>query len=103
MFPECSQMERIGWENDMGKDEARREKAPRLRLSQEQKDRFLEVLGQTGNRRYAAEAIGGEERLMDQRREFDPVLERQREAALDQAHRRGVGAAGPRAPNRGGG
>jgi hypothetical protein len=65
------------------------------RLSQEKKDRFLEVLGQTGNRRYAAQAIGVEERLMDQRRAFDPVLDRQWEEALDQADRRLAGAWGP--------
>jgi hypothetical protein len=65
------------------------------RLSQEKKERFLEVLGQTGNRDYAAEAIGVEPRLMDQRREYDPVLDRQWEAALEQADRRLAGASGP--------
>jgi hypothetical protein len=71
------------------------ERAPRMRLSEEKRDRFLEVLGQTGNRRAAAEAIGVEPRLMDQRREFDPLLDRLWEEALDQAHRRLSGAAGP--------
>lgn len=66
-----------------------------MRLRPEQRDRFLELLGQTGNRRYAAEAIGVEPRLMDQRRAFDPVLDRQWEEALDQAHRRLSGSAGP--------
>lgn len=69
--------------------------APRLRLSAEQRDRFLEVLGQTGNRGYAARAIGVEPRLMDQRREFDRLLDEGWEAALDQAHRRLSGADGP--------
>ncbi len=68
---------------------------PHLRLSAAQKDRFLEVLGQTGNRRAAAEAIGVEPRLMDQRRKYDKVLDRQWEAALEQATRRLSGAAGP--------
>jgi hypothetical protein len=34
------------------------EKAPRMRLSEVKRDWFLEVLGQTGNRKFAAEAIG---------------------------------------------
>lgn len=33
----------------MGEEKAAR--APKMRLSAEQRDRFLEVLGQTGNRR----------------------------------------------------
>jgi hypothetical protein len=66
-----------------------------LRLSQERKERFLEVLGQTGNRSAAAEAIGVEPRLMDQRREHDPVLDRLWREALLQAHRRLSGADGP--------
>ena len=73
----------------------RRAQAPRLRLSAEKRDRFLEVLGQTGNRRYAAEAIGVEPRLMDQRRRFDKVLDREWIAALEQVHRRLSGADGP--------
>jgi hypothetical protein len=73
----------------------RREPAPRLRLSAAQKDRFLEVLGQTGNRRFAAEAIGVEPRLMDQRRAYDKLLDRQWRAALAQADRRLSGASGP--------
>ncbi len=75
--------------------EGKKKQGPRLRLSPEKRDRFLEVLGQTGNRRAAARAIGVEERLMDQRREFDAVLDRQWEEALDQAHRRLSGADGP--------
>jgi hypothetical protein len=66
-----------------------------MRLSGEKRERFLEVLGQTGNRRTAAEAIGVEPRLMDQRREFDPLLDRQWKEALDQADRRLSGASGP--------
>lgn len=69
--------------------------APRMRLSAEQRDRFLEVLGQTGNRDHAAGAIGVEPRLMDQRRRFDKLLDAGWEAALDQAHRRLSGAHGP--------
>ncbi len=79
----------------MGEEEKAPERAPRMRLSAERRDRFLEVLGQTGNRRFAAEAIGVDPRLMDQRRRFDKVLDRQWEAALDQAHRRLSGADGP--------
>jgi hypothetical protein len=66
-----------------------------MRLSEGKRDRFLEVLGQTGNRRAAAKAIGVEPRLMDQRRRFDPVLDTLWEEALDQAHRRLSGANGP--------
>lgn len=71
------------------------EKAPRMRLSEVKRDRFLEVLGQTANRRAAAKSIGVEPRLMDRRREFDPLLDRLWEEALDQAHRRLSGANGP--------
>ncbi len=78
-----------------GGEERRPERAPRTRLSAEKRDRFLEVLGQTGNRRLAAEAIGVEPRLMDQRREFDALLDRQWREALEQAERRLSGASGP--------
>jgi len=70
-------------------------RAPRLRLSSEQRDRFLEILGQTGNRRFAAEAIGVKPGLMDQRRAFDTLLDRQWGEALAQAERRLAGASGP--------
>ena len=73
----------------------RRLQAPRMRLSAEKRDRFLEVLGQTGNRRYAAEAIGVDPRLMDQRRRFDRVLDQGWTAAIEQADRRLSGAEGP--------
>jgi hypothetical protein len=53
------------------------------------------VLSQTGNRQFAAQAIGVEPRLMDQRREFDPALDAAWEEALDQADRRLEGAKGP--------
>lgn len=53
------------------------------------------MLGQTGNRRFAAEAIGVEPRLMDQRREYDKLLDRQWREALAQADRRLSGASGP--------
>ena len=70
-------------------------RAPRMRLSQEQRETFLEVLGETGNRRLAAEAIGVEPRLMDQRRRFDRLLDRQWREALERAERRLAGAEGP--------
>jgi hypothetical protein len=70
-------------------------RALRSRLSQAKRERFLEVLGQTGNRSLAAEAIGVEPRLMDQRREFDPLLDRQWREAMEQAQRRLAGASGP--------
>jgi hypothetical protein len=66
-----------------------------VRLSEEKRDRFLEVLGQTGNRRAAALAIGMTPALMGQRRRFDPVLDRLWNEALDQADRRLSGANGP--------
>jgi hypothetical protein len=66
-----------------------------MRLSADKRDKFLEALGQTGNRRYAAEAIGVEARLMDQRRRFDKELDRGWTAALEQADRRLSGADGP--------
>lgn len=78
-----------------GASRTRRRPAARTRLSAEKRGRFLEVLGQTGNRRLAAEAIGVEARLMDQRREFDPLLDREWRAALEQAERRLAGASGP--------
>src|SRR5687768_12731966 len=70
-------------------------KAPRMRLAREQRDTFLEVLGETGNRRLAAEAIGVEPRLMDQRRRFDRLLDRQWREALERAERRLAGASEP--------
>jgi hypothetical protein len=66
-----------------------------VRLSAEKRERFLEVLGQTGNRTLAAEAIGMDPRGMDQRREFDPLLDRQWIEAVEQADRRLAGANGP--------
>lgn len=78
-----------------GRDERGAERAPRMRLSSEKRERFLEVLGQTGNRRAAAEAIGVEPRLMDQRRRFDKLLDRQWREALEQSQRRLEGTEGP--------
>ena len=75
--------------------EARR---PLRRLTQARREKFLEVLGQTGNRRMAAEAIGFEPRLMDQRRQYDALLDRQWTEALDQADRRLAGIDGPYDP-----
>ena len=73
----------------------RKRPGPKTRLSGEKRDRFLEVLSQTGNRRFAAQAIGVDARLMDQRREFDPALDAAWEQALEQADRRLAGAKGP--------
>lgn len=79
----------------MMENEGRRSKqAPRMRLSGEKRDRFLEILGQTGNRRFAAEAIGIEPRLMDKRRKFDKPLDRRWKEALVEAHRRLSGGTG---------
>lgn len=83
----------------MGREKAR---GPR-RLTQARRERFLEVLGRTGNRRAAAEAVGFEPRLMDQRRRFDPLLDRQWSEALDRADRRLAGIEGPCDPAAGGG
>jgi hypothetical protein len=82
-------------EGERGAPMARREAGPRTRLSGQKRERFLEMLGQTRNRRLAAEAIGVEPRLMDQRREFDPLLDRQWREAVAQADRRLAGASGP--------
>lgn len=68
---------------------------PLKRLTQARRERFLEVLAQTGNRRMAAEAIGFEPRLMDQRRQYDALLDRQWIEALGQADRRLAGIDGP--------
>jgi hypothetical protein len=46
----------------------------------------------------AAEAIGFEPRLMDQRRQYDALLDRQWIEALDQADRRLAGVEGPYDP-----
>jgi len=78
-----------------GRPRERRRAGARTRLSAAKRARFLEVLGQTGNRSHAAQAIGVEPRLMDQRREFDPLLDRQWKAALEQSERRLAGASGP--------
>lgn len=73
-------------------------KRPLRRFTQARREKFLEVLGQTGNRRMAAEAIGFDARLMDQRRGYDPLLDRQWIEALDQADRRLAGIDGPYDP-----
>ena len=73
-------------------------KRPVRRLTQARRDKFLEVLGQTGNRRMAAEAIGFEPRLMDQRRQYDALLDRQWIERLEQADRRLAGIEGPYDP-----
>ena len=44
------------------------ERAPRMRLSAEKRDKFLEVLEQTGNGRAAAHAIGVDPSQMRRRR-----------------------------------
>jgi len=64
-------------------------------LTARRRARFLEVLAQTGNRRAAAEAIGLDPRLMDQRRRHDALLDRDWTAALALASRRLAGREGP--------
>lgn len=64
-------------------------------LTAEERARFLQVMRETGNRKAAAAAIGVEPRLMDQRREHDPELDRDWEAAAEAAHRGLSGASGP--------
>jgi hypothetical protein len=71
------------------------ERRPLRRLTQARRERFLEVLALTGNRRLAAEAIGFEPRSMDQRRRYDKGLDREWIGALDQADRRLAGIDGP--------
>ena len=70
-------------------------KGARRRLTQSRRERFLEMLAQTGNRRIAAEAIGMDPRLMDQRRRYDRLLDRQWAQAVAQADRRLAGIEGP--------
>jgi hypothetical protein len=76
-------------------DDGSEGKRPYLRLSAEQRARFLGVLRETGNRKAAAAAIGVEARLMDQRREHDPELDRDWRDAAEAAHRGLSGATGP--------
>jgi hypothetical protein len=85
----------VDQDGDGGAPAPRRKPGPKVRLSEEKRSRFLEVLGQTGNRSLAAEAIGMDPRGMDQRREFDPVLDREWREAVEQADRRLAGASGP--------
>ena len=68
---------------------------PYGRLTVEERARFLGVLRETGNRKAAAAAIGVEPRLMDQRREHDPALDRDWEEAVEAAHLGLSGATGP--------
>jgi hypothetical protein len=58
------------------------------RLTEEERERFLRVLRETGNRKTAAAAIGVEPRLMDQRRKFDPAFDRAWREAVEEADRR---------------
>jgi len=76
-----------------GKKEGGRERHGKL--SAEERALFLKVLRETGNRRAAAEAIGVEARLMDQRRRHDPALDRDWEDAALAAHLRLSKAKGP--------
>lgn len=78
----------------MGEGEAGRKPAYE-RLTAQDRERFLEVMRETGNRKAAAAAIGVEPRLMDQRREHDSELDRDWEEAADRAHRRLSAARGP--------
>ena len=63
-------------------------------LSGSERALFLEVLSRTGNRRAAAEAIGVEPRLMDQRREADAELDRDWAVAVEEADRDLAGVQG---------
>ncbi|HEX8064883.1 MAG TPA: hypothetical protein VF535_16920, partial [Allosphingosinicella sp.] len=76
-------------------DEGRAGKGEYRRLTVEERGRFLQVLRETGNRKAAAAAIGMDPRSMDQRREHDAELDRDWEAAVDEAHRGFAGATGP--------
>ena len=69
-------------------------KAPRMRVAGAARD-IPGGAGETGNRRLADEASGVEPRLMDQRRRFDRLLDRQWREVLERAERRLAGAAGP--------
>jgi hypothetical protein len=64
-------------------------------LTARRRAKFLEVLEKTGNRRAAAEAIGLDPRLMDQRRQSDALLDRDWKAALAEASRGLAGREGP--------
>jgi hypothetical protein len=71
------------------------ERRPYRRLTADERGRFLAVLRETGNRKAAAAAIGVEPRLMDQRREHDPELDRDWREAAEAAHRGLSEATGP--------
>lgn len=79
----------------MDRDEGSEGKRDYHRLTEDERERFLQVLRETGNRKAASAAIGVDPRLMDQRREHDPELDRDWEAAVEEAHRGLSGAAGP--------
>jgi hypothetical protein len=68
---------------------------PYARLKREEKERFLDVLRQTGNRGFAAAAIGADPRCMDQRREFDAEFDRRWAEAVEEADARLAGIEGP--------
>jgi hypothetical protein len=76
-------------------DEESEGKRAYRRLTAEERARFLQVLRETGNRKAAAAAIGVDPRSMDQRREHDPELDRDWEAAVEEAHRGFSDATGP--------
>jgi hypothetical protein len=76
-------------------DEGNGGKRAYKRLTAEERARFLQVLRETGNRKAAAAGIGVDPRLMDQRREHDPELDRDWEAAVEEAHRGLSSAIGP--------
>lgn len=82
-------------EEGRGMDEERGCKRDYSRLTAEQRARFLQVLRETGNRKAAAAAIGVDPRLMDQRREHDPELDRDWERAAQEAHHGLSEATGP--------
>jgi hypothetical protein len=79
----------------VGDEAGENKQRQRRRLTQARREKFLKVLAQTGNRRMAAEAIGFDARLMDQRRRYDALLDRQWTEAAAQADRRLAGIEGP--------
>lgn len=88
-------------EREAGEPLGERKPGPRRLLTERRRERFLEVLAETGNRGMAAGAVGFDPRLMDQRRRYDALLDRQWSAAVEQADRRLAGIDGPYDPGAG--
>jgi hypothetical protein len=83
------------WDGSGDLGEGKGKRRPWGRLTEGERAQFIEVLRESGNRRMAAEAIGIEPRLMDQRREHDAELDRAWEQAAEEAHRRLSGVEAP--------